>query len=459
MTAKPYTPRAYQPAGIAHIVDHERCALWASMGAGKSLMTLTALEAIALVDDSNPTLVIAPLRVARDVWPYETLKWQHLQHLEVAPIVGDARQRAAALSHRNAQIFTINYENLEWLDTALEGKPWPFATVIADESTRLKGFRLRQGGRRARAIARHAHKDIKRWVNLTGTPSPNGLQDLWGQTWFLDQGQRLGRTHAAFVNRWFRTKYDGFGLEPLPFAEPQIHGALRDLCLTIDFKDYYDIREPIFNTILVDLPGPARHLYQQMERKMFAEIAGHPVEAFNAATRTNKCLQLANGAAYVGENTDRWEETHTVKLEALEEIVEEAGGTPVLVAYEFVSDKERILRAFPRARLLKTKQDEDDWNAGKIPMLVAHPKSAGHGLNLQDGGNILAFFGHNWNLEERLQILERIGPVRQMQSGHDRAVLVYDIVARDTIEEDVLLRHESKREVQDLLLNAMKRRG
>lgn len=457
-----FVPREYQVPAVDHTVEMPRCALWIPMGGGKTVGTLTAVDHISLVEDCYPALVIAPKRVAQSTWPDEVLKWKHLKGLRVSVILGSPAERRAALRAR-AEIYTINYENLPWLIETLDGR-WPFRMVIADESTKLKSFRLRQGSKRARALARVAHS-TPRFVELTGTPSPNGLVDLWGQVWFLDRGVRLGRSFNAFKDRWFQTVQVGADrhvvrLDPLPFAREQIEDRLRDICLSVDVGQYLDIREPIISTVPVELPAKARALYRDMEREMFLQIGNSEVEAFNAASRTMKCLQLANGAIYTDETSSTWAEVHDAKIQALESIVEEAAGMPVLVAYHFKSDLARLLKAFPQGRHLD--QDPNtirDWNAGKIPVMFAHPASAGHGLNLQDGGNILAVFGHNWNLEEYQQIVERIGPVRQFQAGYDRPVFIYHIVAIDTVDEIVMARRESKRKVQDLLLEAMERRG
>ncbi len=439
-----------------HILDVPRCAIWAGMGMGKTTSTLNALDALTLVE-SDPILVLAPKRVALSTWPDEVRKWDHLKGMSVIPVVGSQDERRAAL-RIPAQVYATNYENLEWLQ-AFWGERWPYRTVVADESTKLKSFRLRQGGVRAQALGRVAHTKIKRFVQLTGTPSPNGLVDLWGQLWFLDAGQRLGRTFSAFTQRWFTTSPDGYGVRALPTAQAQIQDRLRDLCLTVEAKDWFDLKEPIVNNIYVDLPMKARKHYREMEKEMFTSIEAHDVEAFGAAARTIKCLQIANGAAYVGESNTEWKELHDAKLEALESIIEEAAGAPVLVAYHFKSDLARLLKTFPKGRTLDADpQTIKDWNAGRIPVLFAHPASAGHGLNLQDGGNILVYFSHWWNLEERMQILERIGPTRQMQAGYDRPVFIHNLIARDTVDELVIQRVESKREVQDILLEAMKKK-
>jgi SNF2 family DNA or RNA helicase len=280
--------------------------------------------------------------------------------------------------------------------------------------------------------------------------------------WFVDGGQRLGKSFTAFSQRWFRTSFDGFGLEPTAHAQAEIQTLISDVCLSLDAKDYFNLSEPIRNKIAVDLPHKARQQYRDMEKKMFLELEGHlgptEVEALNAASKTQKCLQLANGAIYTDEARN-WTEVHDAKIQALDDIIEEAGGAPVLVAYHFKHDLVRLRAAFPRGRVLDSDPETiRAWNAGKIPVLFAHPASAGHGLSLQDGGNIIVFFSVNWSLEEHLQIVERIGPVRQMQSGHDRPVFVHYILANDTVDFDVLERLESKRSVQDILMQAMKRR-
>lgn len=456
-----FKPHDYQKLAIKHVLENERSALFAGMGMGKTSSTLSAIDALELAGEiKQPTLVIAPLRVANSTWPDEVKKWEHLSHLEVQPITGSVAERKKALLNKNASIFTINYENLPWLIEHLDGN-FPFDMVVADESTKLKSFRLRQGSARARALGKVAHSKVKRWINLTGTPSPNGLQDLWGQAWFLDAGQRLGRTYDSFTSRWFQSI--SFGghftqLKPLPFAQEQIEDALRDLCLSLKAEDYFDIDAPIMRTIWVDLPKQSRQMYSEMEKAMFTSIDGDDIEAVSAAAKTIKCLQLANGAAYTDEK-GTWKEVHDIKIQALESIIEESGGSPILVAYHFKSDLARLKSAFPKARHL----DSDpktirDWNAGKIPLLFAHPASAGHGLNLADGGHHLVFFGHWWNLEEYQQIIERIGPTRQTQAGHPRPVFIYHIVARDTVDEMVMARRESKRAIQDILLESLKRR-
>jgi len=467
------TPRDYQAAIRDFILTHRRCNVFAGMGTGKTGATLLALDIMFLFGEAKRVLVIAPKRVAVSTWPDEVRKWSNLRHLTIAAAVGTAAERLAVL-RGPAQIVCINYENIEWMIDAL-GDDWNFDVVIADESTRLKGLRVGmrtsstgkqflagQGTVRARKLAKVAHTKVKRWVNLTGSPAPNGLQDLWGQCWFIDGGQRLGRSFSAFSDRWFRTvpNADGYTkIEPMPFAQPQVEAAIKDVCITIEAADYLDLPPLVESEVYVDLPPAARAAYLKMEKEFFTEFAGHEFEALNSGAKMQKCLQFASGAAYTDDERN-WTLLHDEKIDALRSIVEEANGMPVLVAYQFVSDRQRILKAFPRARYLDANpQTLVDWNAGRIPVIVAHPKSGGHGLNMQHGSNILADFSLGFNLEEDEQIVERIGPTRQAQSGLNRSVYRRRIIARDTIEQTAVLPAlRRKARLQDALLAAMKLR-
>ena len=462
-----YSPRPFAQLAMDHLSANPRCALWAKPGMGKTLLALTHLDILHRVwGESAPTLVLAPLRVARDGWPTEAKKWKHLRGLEVVPVVGSAAERRAAL-RRDAQVYTTNYEQLPWLVEEL-GDRWPFRTVVADESTKLKGFRLKQGGARAQALAKVAHTKVERWINLTGTPASNGLKDLWGQTWFLDAGRRLGRTYAAFEERWFAYKRvkDAISGKPgivptiLPHAHDEIHARLADICLTLDPKDWFDIKDPITNVIEVELPKVARIKYRELERELFTMIGSTEIEVMNAAARSMKCLQLANGAAYVdperyGEGA--WVEVHSEKLDALEELAEETGDDPLLVTYQFRSDLERLLKRFPDGLDLSRKDHLEAAKAGQGKLWFGHPASMGHGVDgLQEHCNTVVFFAQDWNLELHDQVLERVGPMRQLQAGKDRPVFLHYIVARGTIDEVVMERRSGKRSVQELLLDYMK---
>ena len=478
---KLFTARPWQVPAIDHLLATPRCALWAPVGAGKTSDVLTALSILDLAgEDVWPALAIGPLRVARKVWREEVKKWNHLDGISVSQILGDPDTRAMICSNinrpgfRSHELYCINWELIPWLVEHFAGKRWPFRTIVADESRRLKAYRVKQGGVMTHALAEVAFKS-SRFIELTGTPSPNGLRDLWGQLYFLDRGKRLGLTYSDFESRWFGFKriQDALSHKPgiVPViqkgADEDIHALVKDLCISIDMKDYVDLKEPVYRRVEVTLPGPARKLYNEMERDFYIQIESHEIEAFSAGSKAMKLMQLANGAAYLDESVENdddpkaraWKEIHVVKLEALDSIIEEMGDIPIIVAYQFKSDLARLLKAYPEGRHLHSEKDEEDFKTGLIPLLFAHPKSAGHGIDgFQHVTNVIVFAGNGWDLELRMQIIGRIGPERQLQAGLDRPCYVYDIVVEDSIDEVVLARHETKRAVQDLLLEAVKAR-
>lgn len=458
-----FTPRKYQSIIIDRIVSQERTAIFAGMGMGKTSSTLFAIDYLQAVEGMGPVLILAPLRVAASTWPQEARKWDNLA-VGVLPIVGDSKARLRAIQ-TPSRAYSINYENIPWLIDQLGGK-WPFSMIVADESTRLKSFR--PGGKtvRARALAQVAFRS-KRFVELTGTPAPNGLLDLYGQMYFLDRGERLGRSFGAYTGRYFRPVKVGrspFAVryEPMEWAQDAIQEKLTDISLSLDAADYFPIEKPICAQIPVELPPDARAAYDKMQKDFFVELEGKEITAVNAAALSAKCLQAASGVMYHDNAPEiscavPYVTLHDAKIEALKSIIAEANGAPVLVAYHWKADAIRIKNAIPEAKLLDKNPDTiKKWNAGKIPVLLAHPASAGHGLNLQDGGNILVFFSLWWNLEYYQQIIERIGPTRQLQAGHPRSVFIYHIIAQNTLDETVLARMETKREIQDLLLERMK---
>lgn len=500
-----FKPHPYQSIMIWFALHVMRCALWAGMGMGKTSSVLAVIDALFLAGLVDKVLVLAPLRVARDTWPNEVKKWKQFAGMRIAFLEWTPAEReflkarstylkllkrdekckedatraakAAAIALRPAaaaarlrvletvDVQCVNYDLVQQL-TAIFSGDWPWDMVVADESTRLKGLRIKQGTKRANQLSKIAFTRVTRWINLTGTPSPNGLVDLWGQTWFLDAGHRLGNSFDAFQNRWFGYKRVKDAFNPgkvyverivFPHAQAEIEGLLKDVCLSMNPKDWFDLNEPIVRNIEVTLPPQARKHYREMEKKMFTEIEEHQVEAFGAAAKTMKCLQLANGAAYVGESNTEWKVVHDEKLDALESLIEEAAGAPVLVAYHFKSDLARLKARFADGLDLSTKEGMRRAMAGEGRVWFGHPASMGHGVDgLQYHCNILAFFSLNWNLEERLQVIERVGPMRQKQAGLDRACFIYNIVALNTIDETILKRVETKRSVQDLLMEAMK---
>ena len=447
---------------MEHIAEHPRCAIFALPGAGKTSGALTALKGIQLLDE-GPGLVLVPNGVLKDrTWEKETAKWEGLG-LIVVTIRGTPKQRAQRLKLK-ADFYVVNYEQLPWLVQHF-GDDWPFRTIICDESTRLKGHRLRQGGQRTQQLAKVVWRpDIERVILLTGTPSPNGLIDLWGQIWFLDKGERLGRTFdEGFKCRWFRPKQgkNNYGVEPFAHSQQQIQDRIKDICLTVDPGDYVPIDKPVEMPVEIDLPEEAMLKYREMERKMFLELkhdlGTHEIEAVNAAGRVNKCLQLANGFIY-HDDKQSYVEVHDAKLDALEHIVEEMGGLPILVGYQFVADLAMLRTRFPKLVTLKEISVEQ-FCSGDYPILAGHPASMGHGIDgLQYATNVMVDYSSGWNLEYDLQILERIGPMRQMQAGLKRPVYRYRLMATGTADEMVAERRRTKASVQQILLDAMNRK-
>jgi SNF2 family DNA or RNA helicase len=454
---------------------NKRCALLARMGMGKTSAVMSVCDTLLLADEVKRPIVFAPLRVARSTWPEEAAKWEQFAHLKVQPIVGTLDQRKAALRNDKADIYTSNYDVLPWLVDTVGVDHWPFDMGIADEATKIKSFRLLQGGKRAQALSKIAHDKMRRWLNLTGTFVPNGLADTWGPMWFIDRGMRLGRTYDAFESRWFgyqrardavhahktRIKRIAF-----PHAQKEITDAIKDVALALNPKDWFPIKDPIVVRVYVDLPPAVKALYRNMEREMFMHLKGYDIEAFASSGKVIKCLQLANGAVYTGsdEQIERdishWVEAHDEKLQALESIVEEAQGEPVMVAYHFKPDLMRLKKRFPNGRHINTKKDEDDFKAGLIDVAFVHAQSIGHGVDgFQNVCHIIVFFAIWWDMETHDQLIERIGPMRQMQAGLDREVMVYLILARGTVDETVDERIVLKRATQDATMDTLSYKG
>lgn len=460
--SKTFKPWPYQEKMIRFALMHERCCLFVPMGMGKTSASLAIVRELLDYWGGTPVLVVAPLAVARATWPAEVEKWDQFKDIRVSAIVGSMRERYAAC-RADADLYVINYENLPWLADRVRDKSltWRWRTVIADESTRLKSFRKRGGSKRARALARFAGQ-IERFIALTGTPSPNGLADLWGQLWFVDAGLRLGASFSAFQSRWFSPLQVGADAHAVQWV-PRLHAAdeiqerIKDVCLSIRAEDYFDLDHPVFVSRVVRMPTDAEQAYRAMEKQLFVQLtSGAEVEAVNAAAKSVKCLQIASGALYT-DDEGHWEPVHDAKLDELESIVNEAGGEPLLIAYQFKSDRERILARFPQAQAFDgSRAMVDAFNAGRIEMLLVHPASAGHGISLQDGSSKLVFFSQWWDLEQWQQVIERIGPMRQLQAGHPRVVTVYSIVAKGTIDIVAMAAKNSKKSTQDALLEYLR---
>ena len=448
-----FIPRPYQEIMVNHILKHDRCAIWAGMGMGKTPACLHAIVHQRLYC-SDKILVIAPLRVARDVWPNEVEKWDEFKHLTYATIIGTEKERIQAV-RKNTDIHIVNYENIVWLLDAV-GVQWPWTMIILDESTRMKSFRLRQGGKRARALGKMTWTKIKKVIELTGTPNPNGFLDLWGQLWFLDRGERLELSYTNYVKKYFKLKHPNSFQYILntPETADVISNKVKDICISLKFEDWYDIDKPIHYKISVYMDAALQKIYDKFQKDLVLKLqSGDNITANFAASLSIKSLQFANGAMYIDDQKN-WKEVHRYKLEALENIINELSGENIIVAYFFKSDLIRLKKYFPKGQELDQKSATiKKWNEGKIPLLFLHPASAGHGLNLQHGGRTIVFFSHWWNLEQREQAIERVGVVRQFQAGYNRAVLVYDICTVDTIDELVLQRHKTKQSIQEILLN------
>ena len=446
-----FIPHDYQKIAIEKIIDGPAVGLFLEMGLGKTVSALTAIQEL-LYDyfDVSKVLVIAPLRVTQSTWSGEIEKWDHLQGLRLSKVLGSEKQRIEAL-HQPADIYIINRENTEWL-VDYYGRKWPFDMVVIDELSSFKNPR----SKRFRAL-RKVRPLIKRIVGLTGTPAPNGLIDLWSQIYLLDQGERLGKTLTGYRNRYFdpgrRNQNIVFEWIPKPFAEERIYEKISDICVSMKAEDWLQLPGRIDNTIEVELPEKAKSQYKQLEKDLILPLLGSDVTAANAAVLTNKLLQMANGAIY--DEFGEAKEIHDAKLEALEEVVEAANGKPVLVVYSYRHDLDRIKNQLKKykPRTLDSDQDVQDWNAGKTQVLLLHPASGGHGLNLQTGGNIIVWFGLTWGLEYYQQANARL-----YRQGQIERVIVHHIVAKGTMDEEVLKALTGKAATQNDLMEAVKAR-
>jgi SNF2 family DNA or RNA helicase len=436
---------SYQRKAVDFILSEERCMLALEMGLGKSVSTLTAICDMLDGFTASKVLVIAPLRVANSVWAQETRLWEHLNHLRVSVCTGPEKARRAALSV-DADVYVINRENVMWLAQNY-GKNWPFDTVVIDESSSFKN----SSSKRFKAL-RKMLPQIERMVLLTGTPSPNGLMDLWSQMYLIDYGERLGRTLTGYKQRFFEPDFMGYKFSLRSGADETIHRLVSDKVIHMSADDYLDLPDRIDIVQRVNMPASAMSDYKDFERTMLAELDdGETVEATTAAVLANKLLQWSNGAMYTDQNGN-WSETHVAKLDALAEIIEDNPGENILVAYNYQSDLARLLKRFPQAKQLDKKQETiDAWNRGETPLLLAHPASAGHGLNLQKGGALCVWFGLNWSLEYYQQFNARLH-----RQGQDRPVRIAHIVCEGTIDERVLSVLRDKDAVQGNLLSALK---
>jgi len=446
-----FTPWAYQEHAVQHIVTNPYVGLFLDMGLGKTVTTLTAIDKLIYEDlDVNKVLVIAPLRVAEDTWATEMSKWNHLRHLTISKVLGSEKQRKEALRVK-ADIYVINRENVVWL-VGYYGSAFPFDMVVIDELSSFKSPKAQRF-----KLLRQVRPLIKRVVGLTGTPAPNGLIDLWSQLYLLDRGERLGRTISEYREKYFipgqRNGMIVFNYKVRDGGDHKIYDRISDICVSMKASDYLDLPERIDRRFDISLPDRILRQYNDFERDQVLALMSGTITVANAAGLSNKLLQFANGAVYDEEREAR--EVHMAKIDALDEILDTANGQPVLVFYNFKHDAARIRKHLAKyqPRDLKTAADIHDWNTGNIQLLLAHPKSAGHGLNLQAGGHIVVWFGLTWSLEEFQQANARL-----YRQGQKQAVVIHYLTVKGTMDEDVMGALEGKAESQEALMQAVKAR-
>lgn len=442
-----YEPHNYQQFATDFILEHPISCLMLDMGLGKTVITLTALWQLALDSfDVSRILVIAPKRVAEDTWPKELIKWEHLSGLDATLVMGTQAERKAALRQQTF-LYIINRENVSWL---VANHPWDFDMVVIDE---LSSFKSNQA-QRFKAMKK-VRPLVSRIVGLTGTPAPNSLLDLWPEMYLMDMGQRLGRFIGGFRDRFFtpdkRNREIIYSYKPREGAEEAIYGLISDICISMKAVDYLDMPELIMNRVEVSMDSRERKIYDDFQRDMVVSLQGEELDAVNAAALSGKLTQMANGAVY-GENR-KVLHIHDRKLDALEDLMEAANGKPLLVAYWYEHDLQRIKARFKNARCIDTTQDIDDWNAGKIPLALIHPASAGHGLNLQEGGCTIVWFGLTWSLELYQQLNARL-----WRQGQKHTVVIHHIVTKGTHDEDVLRALDNKDTRQSALIDAVRAR-
>lgn len=440
-----FKPHDYQRVAMEWILDHEKCGLFLDMGMGKTVSSLTAVE--ILRDDYldiGKVLVIAPKRVAEDTWPSEVDKWAHLQDLTVSKILGPPAERRRAIQ-ADADVYIVSRDNVAWLVDEVKGD-WDFDTLIIDELSSFKNHASKRF-KKLKTVTPY----FKRVIGLTGTPAPNSYLDLWAQVYLLDRGERLGKNITAFRRTYFdaisRGMYTEYKLKP--GAKEAIDDAIVDICISMSAKDHLNLKDPILIDVRVTMDAKEKKLYKTMERDAVLELGNDTIAALSAAVVSNKLLQLANGVIY--DEDGKAHIVHGRKLDALEELREEAQGENILVFYSFKSDYERIKARFPDAVKLDGAETIRDWNAGKIKMLLAHPASAGHGLNLQDGGSIIIWYGLTWSLE-----LYQQANARLHRQGQKNTVRIYRLLTEGTVDARVAEALEGKGIRQEELLEKLK---
>lgn len=448
-----FTPHKYQSYCIRRLLDSPALALWLEMGLGKTVVTLSAIDELKYNRfEVQRVLVIAPKKVAEATWQKEAARWEHTKHLRFSTVLGSTTRRIRAVN-TPADIYVINRDNVCWLVNYYRND-WPFDMVVVDEATSFKS----QASKRWKAL-KSVRGHIRRIVELTGTPSPQGLLDLWPQVYLLDQGQRLGRTVGSFRERYFdpdkRDAFRVFTYKPKDGAEQAIQSLIGDICISMRAEDYLDLPDCITDIVPVALDAAAEKAYKQLEREAILQVDETTIDAGTAGVLTNKLLQLCDGAVYDGQHQARI--IHDCKIDAFLELLEALGDAHALVFYSFQHDRERILQALQktgkRVRVFNGPQDEEDWNAGKIDVLLAHPASCAYGLNLQQGGHHVVWFGLTWSLELYQQANKRLH-----RQGQKQPVIIHHLVVEDGMDAEVMKALESKAGTQEGLMNALKAR-
>ena len=434
----------YQHRMIDFIYNTPKCAVWAGLGLGKTITTLTAITDLLDSFSVSKVLIIAPLRVANSVWHIEAKRWAHTKDLTFSIVTGSEKERISAL-FKSADIYIINRENVQWLVEYYKTK-WPYDLVVIDESSSFKSA----SSQRFKALKK-VRTLTDRMVQLTGTPSPNGLIDIWSQMFLLDGGERLGKTMSAYKMRFFEAGYNGYSFKPVKNADKIIHRLIDDMVISLNVDDYLQMPERIDTVMRVNIPPTRLAEYKQLEREFLIQINDNEIVAYNAATLAGKLLQYCNGAMYTDE-LKNWTEIHTAKLDALDEILEDNQDENLLIAYNYKTDLIRLKTRYPDAVVLDNDPDIiTRWNNGEIKMLLAHPASAGHGLNLQHGGCIIVWFGLNWSLELYQQFNGRLH-----RQGQTKPVRVVHIVADGCIDDKVMKAIDDKATTQQHLIDALK---
>ncbi len=451
-----FKPHAYQQHCINQIIEIKKLGLFLDMGLGKTVTTLTAIKELKYNRfQVRRVLVIAPKKVAEGTWTREAAKWDHTKMLRVSPVLGSQTKRIKALN-TPADIYITNRENVVWLVDYYRNA-WPFDMVVVDESSSFKSH----SAKRFKALASVGER-IERMVELTGTPSPNGLDDLWAQVFLLDGGERLGKRYTHFRERYFQPDKRGadgmvYSYEAKPGSEDGILEKISDICISMKAEDYLQLPDITYHEIPVELDAKALKSYCELEREMVLQLPedGEDISVTSAAALSNKLLQLANGAIY--DEDRQVHEVHGCKLEAFTELIESLQGKPALVFYNYQHDRTRILKALEktglRVRELKTPRDEDDWNARRIDILLTHPASSAYGLNLQQGGNHVIWFGLTWNYELYTQANKRLH-----RQGQTEKVIIHHLVCSGTRDEDVMQALQRKDDAQNWVMESLKAR-